>query len=76
MSCQGEDTREEKGENNFEVQKIDDGNTGSYLTKVIYKIIFDNGLKNWKIVAKKLIFAQGEKLDNNFVKTGDILFLD
>ena len=67
---------EDKGENNFEVQQIDDGNTGSYHTKVIYKIIFDNGLKNWKIVAEKLIFDQGEKLDNNFVKTGEILFLD
>ena len=67
---------EEKGENEFEVLYTDEGISGTYYTKELYKIIFDAEFKKWKIVAKKLVFSQGEELDSKFLNTGDILFLD
>ena len=56
------------GNSNFEVQRIDDGKTGTYFSEVIYQILFDEEAKNWKIIS--------EKSDSNFSEINDTFFLN
>jgi hypothetical protein len=66
----------ETEENIYELKWSDKSKIGSYFTVSIYKTVFDNKIKRWKIISIKLEYASGETetLDKNFVKIDEILF--